>query len=140
MPPTGDLKPHEVELLKAWIDQGAEWPDKLANEVELPPLNLEAVAAVDLLHNGDVAGFIGPEVFRTKTQLVRVCLEDTVMGKLHGLTIGLDICSTLHMEVTLDDLGLGLVHIAPPGQLAATTGSLSTPRYLACPDRPGFFV
>jgi ethanolamine ammonia-lyase large subunit len=26
------------------------------------------------------------------------------MGKLHGLTIGLDICSTLHMEVTLDDL------------------------------------
>jgi ethanolamine ammonia-lyase large subunit len=26
------------------------------------------------------------------------------MGKLHGLTIGLDICSTLHMSVTLDDL------------------------------------
>jgi ethanolamine ammonia-lyase large subunit len=26
------------------------------------------------------------------------------MGKLHGLTIGLDICSTLHMTVTLDDL------------------------------------
>jgi ethanolamine ammonia-lyase large subunit len=26
------------------------------------------------------------------------------MGKLHGLTIGLDICSTLHMAVTLEDL------------------------------------
>jgi ethanolamine ammonia-lyase large subunit len=26
------------------------------------------------------------------------------MGKLHGLTIGLDICSTLHMEVSLEDL------------------------------------
>ena len=51
-----------------------------------------------------VAGFIGPEVFKTKEQLVRCCLEDTVMGKLHGLTIGLDICSTLHMDVTLDDL------------------------------------
>ena len=56
------------------------------------------------LTNDSVAGFIGPEVFRTKEQLVRCCLEDTVMGKLHGLTIGLDICSTLHMDVTLDDL------------------------------------
>jgi ethanolamine ammonia-lyase large subunit len=35
---------------------------------------------------------------------VRVCLEDIAMGKLHGLTIGLDICSTLHMSVTLEDL------------------------------------
>ena len=35
----------------------------------------------------DVAGFIGPEVFRTKEQLVRCCLDDLVMGKLHGLTI-----------------------------------------------------
>jgi ethanolamine ammonia-lyase large subunit len=56
------------------------------------------------LHVNDVAGFIGPEVFRTREQLVRCCLEDIVMAKLHGLTIGLDICSTLHMAVTLEDL------------------------------------
>ena len=56
------------------------------------------------VHLNDVAGFIGPEVFRTREQLVRCCLEDIVMGKLHSLTIGLDICSTLHMDVTLDDL------------------------------------
>ncbi|MEE9912889.1 MAG: ethanolamine ammonia-lyase subunit EutB [Deltaproteobacteria bacterium] len=56
------------------------------------------------VHLNDVAGFIGPEVFRTREQLVRCCLEDIVMGKLHGLTIGLDICSTLHMDITLDDL------------------------------------
>ena len=56
------------------------------------------------LHVNDVAGFIGPEVFRTREQLVRCCLEDIVMGKLHGLTIGLDICSTLHMDVSPDDL------------------------------------
>jgi len=56
------------------------------------------------LHINDVAGFIGPEVFRSREQLVRCCLEDIVMGKLHGLTIGLDICSTLHMAVTLEDL------------------------------------
>jgi ethanolamine ammonia-lyase large subunit len=56
------------------------------------------------LHVNDVAGFIGPEVFKSREQLVRCCLEDIVMAKLHGLTIGLDICSTLHMAVTLDDL------------------------------------
>jgi ethanolamine ammonia-lyase large subunit len=56
------------------------------------------------LHVNDVAGFIGPEVFKSREQLVRCCLEDVVMAKLHGLTIGLDVCSTLHMAVTLDDL------------------------------------
>lgn len=56
------------------------------------------------VHVNDVAGFIGPEVFRTRDQLVRCCLEDIMMGKLHGLTIGLDICSTLHMDVSLTDL------------------------------------
>ena len=46
----------------------------------------------------------GPEVFKSREQLVRCCLEDIAMGKLHGLTIGLDICSTLHMTVSLEDL------------------------------------
>lgn len=65
------------------------------------------------VHVNDVAGFIGPEVFKTKEQLVRTCLEDTVMGKLHGLPIGLDICSTLHMDVTLDDLEWCIDQIMP---------------------------
>ena len=65
------------------------------------------------VHVNDVAGFIGPEVFKTKEQLVRCCLEDTVMGKLHGLTIGLDICSTLHMDVSLDDLSWCIEQVMP---------------------------
>ncbi len=65
------------------------------------------------VHVNDVAGFIGPEVFKTKEQLVRCCLEDTAMGKLHGLPIGLDICSTLHMDVTLDDLDWCIEQIMP---------------------------
>ncbi|WP_236025606.1 ethanolamine ammonia-lyase subunit EutB [Algoriphagus oliviformis] len=65
------------------------------------------------VHVNDVAGFIGPEVFKTKEQLVRCCLEDTVMGKLHGLTIGLDVCSTLHMDVSLDDLDWCIAQIMP---------------------------
>jgi ethanolamine ammonia-lyase large subunit len=65
------------------------------------------------VHLNDVAGFIGPEVFRTKEQLVRCCLEDIVMGKLHGLCLGLDVCSTLHMDVSLDDLDWCLDRIMP---------------------------
>jgi ethanolamine ammonia-lyase large subunit len=77
--------------------------------------------AAPWVHVNDVAGFIGPEVFRSREQLVRCCLEDIVMGKLHGLMIGLDICSTLHMDVTLDDLGWCQDQIAPacPGYLMA---------------------
>ncbi len=73
------------------------------------------------VHLNDVAGFIGPEVFKTREQLVRCCLEDIAMGKLHGLIIGLDICSTLHMPVTLDDLDWCQNQIAPanPGYLMA---------------------
>ena len=65
------------------------------------------------VHLNDVAGFIGPEVFRTREQLVRCCLEDIAMGKLHGLCIGLDVCSTLHMDVSLDDLDWCLDQIMP---------------------------
>ncbi len=65
------------------------------------------------LHVNDVAGFIGPECFKTREQLVRVCLEDIVMGKLHGLCLGLDICSTLHMPVSLADLDWCQKQIAP---------------------------
>lgn len=65
------------------------------------------------VHLNDVAGFIGPEVFRTKEQLVRCCLEDIVMGKLHGLCIGLDVCSTLHMDVSLSDLDWCLEQVMP---------------------------
>ncbi|MEQ8786139.1 MAG: ethanolamine ammonia-lyase subunit EutB [Pirellulaceae bacterium] len=65
------------------------------------------------VHLNDVAGFIGPEVFRSREQLVRCCLEDIVMGKLHGLCIGLDVCSTLHMDVSLDDLDWCLQQVMP---------------------------
>lgn len=65
------------------------------------------------VHVNDVAGFIGPEVFRTREQLVRCCLEDLVMGKLHGLCIGLDVCATLHMDVSLDDLDWCLEKVLP---------------------------
>ncbi len=74
----------------------------------------------------DVAGFIGPEVFRTGEQLVRACLENTVMAKLHGLTMGLDVCSTFHMGVEpseLRRLTKLIVEQAAPAYLMAVAGN-----------------
>jgi len=65
------------------------------------------------VHVNDVAGFIGPEVFRRREQLVRCCLEDLLMGKLHGLTIGLDVCATLHMDIGPADLDWCLEQVMP---------------------------
>lgn len=98
--------------------QGSEFTNGAANGVDMMALEsrkygFSRAVGAELakvqpmgawLHVNDVAGFIGPEVFKSREQLVRRCLEDIVMGKLHGLTIGLDICSTLHMSVTLEDL------------------------------------
>lgn len=51
-----------------------------------------------------VAGFIGPEVFSTRDQLLRACLEDCFMGKMHGLVMGADVCSTYHMGCSIEDM------------------------------------
>ncbi len=74
----------------------------------------------------DVAGFIGPEVFQTAGQLLRACLEDTVMAKLHGLTMGLDVCATFHMGIepnTLQRLTETIVAEAAPAYLMAVAGN-----------------
>jgi ethanolamine ammonia-lyase large subunit len=74
----------------------------------------------------DVAGFIGPEVFRTVDQLRRACLEDVVMAKLHGLTMGLDVCATFHMGITpaaLQETTTQIVDLAAPAYLMAVAGN-----------------
>jgi len=49
MPPTGKLRDEQIAVIKAWIDQGAEWPNALSNETELPPLSPKALAMVEAL-------------------------------------------------------------------------------------------
>ncbi|HEY7547655.1 MAG TPA: ethanolamine ammonia-lyase subunit EutB, partial [Blastocatellia bacterium] len=74
----------------------------------------------------DVAGFIGPEVFHSPDQLMRACLEDIVMAKLHGITMGLDVCSTFHMgvdPVTLQQITSQVVEQAAPAYLMAVAGN-----------------
>jgi len=74
----------------------------------------------------DVAGFIGPEAFRSTDQLRRTCLEDSVMAKLHGLTMGLDVCSTFHMGIepkALERLTETIAQQAAPAYLMAVAGN-----------------
>jgi ethanolamine ammonia-lyase large subunit len=74
----------------------------------------------------DVAGFIGPEVFRTAPQLERACLEDLMMARLHGLTMGLDVCATFHMGIPpseLRELTARIVRRAAPTYLMAVAGN-----------------
>jgi ankyrin repeat protein len=58
MPPTGALRAEQIEIIKKWIDQGAEWPDALSNEVEIAPLDPQAIAMVNALAAGDPEAFL----------------------------------------------------------------------------------
>ncbi|HEX6974823.1 MAG TPA: ankyrin repeat domain-containing protein, partial [Vicinamibacterales bacterium] len=52
------LSARDVDVIKRWIDQGAEWPDALSGDVTPPPLDPEAVTAFDALRRGDRAAFV----------------------------------------------------------------------------------
>jgi ankyrin repeat protein len=58
MPPEKPLRADQIAILKNWIDQGAVWPSSLANEVDLPPFNPEAIAAVEMLRNNALPDFL----------------------------------------------------------------------------------
>jgi ankyrin repeat protein len=57
MPPSGPLPADQVETIKLWIDQGAEWPDDLANEEEQRPADPRANRLIDALRMADRAAF-----------------------------------------------------------------------------------
>jgi ankyrin repeat protein len=53
MPPTGPLNPEQISLIKAWIDQGAEWPDDLAGEKAPTSPDPRAARIMETLRSGD---------------------------------------------------------------------------------------
>jgi ankyrin repeat protein len=57
MPPTGSLRPDQIAILRAWIDQGAEWPDEASGEVPPPPPDPKAAPIMKALRDGDKQGF-----------------------------------------------------------------------------------
>ena len=51
MPLEDTLSPEQIETIREWIDAGANWPDELANESDLPPPDPEAVRLAGLIRN-----------------------------------------------------------------------------------------
>src|SRR5215467_4980072 len=114
--------------------QGSAVTNQAAEDVDMVTLEARAYGVARLIRQrtgswmivNDVAGFIGPEVFRTGEQLLRACLEDTVMAKLHGLTMGLDVCATFHMGIgpaELRTLTEQIVVQAAPAYLMGVAGN-----------------
>lgn len=114
--------------------QGSAVTNQAAEGVDMVTLEARAYGVARYLRQrtgawmivNDVAGFIGPEVFRTGDQLLRACLEDTMMAKLHGITMGLDVCATFHMGINpqeLQQLTEQIVDCAAPAYLMAVAGN-----------------
>jgi len=57
MPPTGPLPDDKIDVIKQWIDQGADWPDALSGETPPPPPDPGATALMEALRRGDSVGF-----------------------------------------------------------------------------------
>jgi ankyrin repeat protein len=53
MPPTGALKPEQIEKIKLWIDQGADWPDDASGEAPATHPDPKAALLMTALRNGD---------------------------------------------------------------------------------------
>jgi ankyrin repeat protein len=53
MPLTGPLSPQQIDIIKAWIDQGAEWPDDLSGDTPPPQPDAKAVRLMQALRDGD---------------------------------------------------------------------------------------
>jgi ankyrin repeat protein/mono/diheme cytochrome c family protein len=57
MPPTGALPPAQIATIKAWIDQGAIWPDAVSGEVAPTPQDPSANGLIALLRSADFRSF-----------------------------------------------------------------------------------
>ena len=57
MPPGSPLRPEQINLVKLWIDQGADWPDALSGEKNLAPADPAVDKMMTALRNGNRQGF-----------------------------------------------------------------------------------
>ncbi len=57
MPPTGALSEEQINIIKNWIDQGAEWPDDLAGDTATSPPDPKAISIMKTLLAGDIHAF-----------------------------------------------------------------------------------
>jgi ankyrin repeat protein len=72
MPLTGALDQEQINVIKAWIDQGAEWPDDLSGESPSSPPDPKATRMMEALRDGD------------KQTFKRMASQDPKVGNLKG--------------------------------------------------------
>ncbi|HET8676995.1 MAG TPA: ankyrin repeat domain-containing protein, partial [Blastocatellia bacterium] len=72
MPLTEPLAQEQIEIIKAWIEQGAEWPDELSGDVPLSMPDPKAEPILKALRDGDKQAF------------KRLVIEDKKIGNLKG--------------------------------------------------------
>lgn len=53
MPPTGPLSAEQIETIKQWIDEGADWPDDVAGDTPMPPADPDATRLMASIREGD---------------------------------------------------------------------------------------
>ena len=70
MPPDGPLSPEQIKVIKAWIDQGAVWPDAASGETPAPPPDPKATRLMDVLRDGDRAAFL--KLLREEPQVAKL--------------------------------------------------------------------
>jgi ankyrin repeat protein len=57
MPPTGAMSAAQIDTIKRWIDEGANWPDDVSGDVPPAPPDPRAVKLMDAVRSGDRAAF-----------------------------------------------------------------------------------
>jgi hypothetical protein len=59
MPPTGPLAAAQIEIIKNWIDQGAEWPGDASGEIPAPAPDAKATRLMQAVREGDAVSIRG---------------------------------------------------------------------------------
>lgn len=78
-----------------------------------------------------IAGWSGPALWRSGEQLVRACLENVVLAKLHGIPVGLDAGASFQLGIepqVLQQLTPQIAAQASPAFLLAVAGSVDPAR------------
>jgi ankyrin repeat protein len=115
MPPDGPLAPEQIDLIKTWIDEGAEWPDELSGEAR-------KAATTPLMH----AALYGD------AKSVRLLLD---RGADPNTTNGAAVTALMYAVDDLEKTKLLLGHGADPN---ARSKDGQTP-FLIVASRPGAF-
>jgi ankyrin repeat protein/mono/diheme cytochrome c family protein len=89
MPPGHPLTPQQIETIRQWIDEGANWPDAASGEVPAPPVDDASARLIAAIRAGDR---------RTIDDLMKA--PRAAVGRGHGGTTAL-LAAALYGDATL---------------------------------------